>query len=138
MHDVLDAIGLRQHFTSLKDDPFAYGSRDNGLTVSVEQLCADFFFQLANHGTQSRLRNVARIGRPSEVSVSGNGHDVFQLLQSHINSLYNVYPKYKLTTFADDNETFLPFSFVSFKQSFVSGDHSANGYEHFSISLQIL
>lgn len=51
--------------------------------LTVEKRPAEFIFQKLDRARQSRLRNIALLGRPGEIQLLGDGQEVSNLADLH-------------------------------------------------------
>ena len=83
-----EALSTLQNFLSpLQDDQTDRCGR-HGLLAALENLCAQFFFQLLYHRAERRLRHATRIGGLGKLTVARKGDNILQLLQGHSKELW--------------------------------------------------
>ena len=79
-HSLFDAARLMQHLLGLLNHRPAIACGHDRLTSTVEDLHAEFGFQLLYHRAERGLRHVAGKGRFGEVAIAVERQYVFQLL----------------------------------------------------------
>ena len=83
IHDILDAGGLIYDGARLVHDLPAGLGDPNGLLAPVEDLDAQFVFELLHLHAQGGLRHEALFGRQGKVSVFGHGQHILELGDGH-------------------------------------------------------
>ena len=72
-----DALGVGQNALARR------GHADSAFRVALENLHAEFVFQLAHSHAQRRLADVADLGGAAEMALAGDGKNVTEFGKSH-------------------------------------------------------